>query len=255
MSYFKYPLKFIAITTYFSTRHRALDFGWNNSYGGKNCPVYAIDDSKVIEVGYNDETGYRIWLQTDKDGVRWLHRYVHLQKRPSFKVGQTVKKGAKIGNMGNTGNSFGEHLHFDLWKCPKGYTMNWSDRAKYAVDPTDYLYVHSGQVKSSVSGNKKGVKDVPKLTYTVGDYKTLYTMNLRTGAGTIYRRKKVKEMTADGKRSATSKNSNDYAQYKKGTVFTASKIIKNTSGNIWAKTPSGYICIATKKEFEYCKKI
>ena len=77
MSYFRYPLKFTAITTYFSSSHRALDFGWNNSYGGKNCPVYAIADAKVIEVGYNDETGYRIWLQTDEGNTRWLHRYIH----------------------------------------------------------------------------------------------------------------------------------------------------------------------------------
>ena len=80
-------------------------------------------------------------------------------------------------------------------------------------------------------------------------------MNVRAGAGTLYRRKKVKELTADGKKNATKSNPNDYATYKKGTIFTATKIIKNTAGNIWAKSPSGYICIATKNGKKYCKKV
>lgn len=254
MSYFRYPLKFIAITNYFNSNHRGLDFGWNNKYGGKNCPIYAIADSKVIEVGYNDETGYRIWLQTDIGNTRWLHRYIHLNKRPSFKVGAKVKKGAKIGYMGNTGNSYGNHLHFDLWKCPKGYTMNWNDRSKYAVDPTDYLYVHPGQVKSSESANKKGVKDVPKETYTAGDYKTNGILNIRTGAGTSYRIKKVKEISDDGKKKLTSKDLNANAKYKKGMAFTVTKVIKKSDGSIWGKGYSGYVCLKGKTK-KYCKKI
>lgn len=254
MSYFRYPLKFTAITNYFSSNHKGLDFGWNNKYGGKNCSIYAIADSKVVEVGYNDETGYRVWLQTDDDSNRWLHRYIHLQKKPSLKVGQKVKKGAKIGNMGNTGYSFGEHLHFDLWKCPKGYTMKWTDRTKYAVDPTDYLYIHSGQVKSSESANKKGVKDVPKETYIAGTYKTTRAMNIRTGAGTSFRKKKVKELTADGRKNATSKNLNAYAQYKKGTIFTVTKVLKAKNGSIWGCSPSGWICLKGKI-VKYCTKL
>lgn len=254
MSYFRYPLKFTAITTYFSSSHRALDFGWNNSYGGKNCPVYAIADSKVIEVGYNDETGYRVWLQTDEGNTRWLHRYVHLQKKPALKVGQTVKKGAKIGNMGNTGNSFGNHLHLDLWKCPKGYTMKWTDRAKYAVNPTSYLYIHSGQVMSSVAGNKKGVKKVPTISYPTGNYRALYIRAVMKGAGSAYGHKKVKELTADGRKSATSKDLNAKAYYKVGTEFTALQVKKNTAGNYWAKTPSGWVCLGSSSEVA-CKKL
>ena len=254
MSYIRYPLKFTAITTYYSSGHRGLDFGWNSKYGGKNCPVYAIADSKVIEVGYNDATGYRVWLQTDEGTTRWLHRYIHLQKKPALKVGQKVKKGTQIGNMGNTGNSTGNHLHFDLWKCPKGYVMNWNDRNKYSVNPVSYLYIHSGQIKSSVSDNKRGVKDLPKFSYTTGTYKALYTRAICKGAGSIYGKKKVKDLTADGRKNATSKNLNSYAYYKAGTIFTVLQVKKNAAGNYWGRTPSGWLCLGNTKE-NHCKKI
>lgn len=40
-------------------------------------------------------------------------RYCHLAKPTNLKVGQTVKSGDTIGTMGNTGESYGDHLHID----------------------------------------------------------------------------------------------------------------------------------------------
>ena len=95
-------------------------------------------------------------------------------------------------------------------------------------------------------------KPTPSPSYKTGDYVTLDVMKVRTGAGTKYRQKLVKELTADGRKNATSTNSNANACYKKGTVFTALQIIKN-GNDYWAKTPSGYICIQQGKTI-YCKK-
>lgn len=140
----------------------------------------------------------------------------------------------------------------NLGTLVKGKNLTWHSMYASTACPGNYLRSKMDYIckeANKINAKKK------KLTYTIGDYKCLYAMNIRAGAGTLYRRKKVKELTADGKKNATSQKSNDYATYKKGTIFTAQKIIKNTSGNIWAKTPSGYVCIATKKGTEYCKKV
>lgn len=97
---------------------------------------------------------------------------------------------------------------------------------------------------------KETVENKPKTSqYTKGLYKTLYNMKVRTGAGTNYRAKKKSELTKDGQKNATITGC-----YKKGTIFTAQNIINNSDGSVWAKSPSGYICIKDKKQV-YCKKV
>ena len=54
--------------------------------------------------------------------------YAHLD-RVDVSVGQTVSKGQAIGYMGNTGNSYGGHTHFEV--------RNTSDSI---INPTEYLY-------------------------------------------------------------------------------------------------------------------
>lgn len=53
--------------------------------------------------------------------------YAHLEKI-YVKNGQKVKRGEKIGYMGNTGNAYGAHLHFEV-----------RNPANQKIDPTYYL--------------------------------------------------------------------------------------------------------------------
>ena len=70
-------------------------------------------------------------------------RYLHLQYGSiERKVGDTVKTGEVIGYMGNTGYSFGAHLHFDMYN-DKGVK----------IDPTDYL---DKDLPNSKEEEKKG---------------------------------------------------------------------------------------------------
>jgi murein DD-endopeptidase MepM/ murein hydrolase activator NlpD len=43
-------------------------------------------------------------------------RFMHLQSRYVVRAGQAVKKGQLIGYMGNTGNSTGAHLHWEIYR-------------------------------------------------------------------------------------------------------------------------------------------
>lgn len=90
-------------------------------------------------------------------------------------------------------------------------------------------------------------------SYAKGNYKTLDNMRVRTGPGTNYSQKQVKDLTTDGKKNATSQDVNSLAAYKTGTIFTAQEVIYKNG--VWAKTPSGYVCIEGVSGKVYCKKI
>ncbi len=101
---------------------------------------------------------------------------------------------------------------------------------------------------------EENLTSISSSNYSKGNYKALGNMNVRTGAGTNYSIKKVSQLTADGRKNATSTNSNANAVYKAGTVFTALEIINNSYGT-WAKTPSGYVCIKGASGTVYCSKV
>lgn len=66
-------------------------------------------------------------------------------------------------------------------------------------------------------------------------------LNVRTGPGTDRRIKKIKELTADGKKHATNKSANANAILKAGTRVTCKRVIKDGK-EVWLQIPSGYIC-------------
>lgn len=91
-----------------------------------------------------------------------------------------------------------------------------------------------------------------------GDYKVLSPRYIRTGAGTEYPIKKIKECSkvvkSNPKEYCTSTNQNAKAQFKYGVKFTNQKTVKAKNGSIWAKCPSGYICLVSSKGVMYCSK-
>lgn len=81
-------------------------------------------------------------------------------------------------------------------------------------------------------------------SYKVGNTYTLQSnMVVRTGAGTNYRAKKHRELTADGKKHDKDKN----GCLDKGTKITC-KQVKKTGSDIWIKCPSGWIAAYYKKK-------
>lgn len=94
---------------YSSGSHTGQDFAskWPNMISGK--PIYAIASGEITKVGW-DSDGYGNYsVLTLPDGSSFL--YAH---QSSIVVrGGPVRTGQVIGRVGNTGKSFGAHLHLE----------------------------------------------------------------------------------------------------------------------------------------------
>lgn len=107
-----------SITTVFKEKGDLWSSGWHNGVdiaAAFNTHIYAAADGVVInadsETMKNDGFGNRVLLR-HADGKATF--YGHMIAPAPVKVGQTVKKGQLIGNVGSTGHSTGAHLHFTL---------------------------------------------------------------------------------------------------------------------------------------------
>lgn len=104
---------------------------------------------------------------------------------------------------------------------PKGYARNGY---------TFQGFIYNPAVSESAAGYKTG------NTYTLQA-----NMNVRITSGTDKPVKKVSQLTADGKKNATSTNENAGAVLKKGTKVTVQEI-KKIGNDTWIRIPSGWIC-------------
>lgn len=96
-----------SITQKYWSGHAAIDIG---SWTG--APVKASDGGYVVEAGRGWSSGYGNHVVVDHgNGFRTL--YAHLNSI-FVSPGESVSKGQQIGTVGNTGNSTGPHLHFEV---------------------------------------------------------------------------------------------------------------------------------------------
>lgn len=73
-------------------------------------PVYAAESGEVVFAGWSGGYGNLIRISHGGGVVTF---YAHLSKI-NVKVGQQVKRGELIGNIGSTGRSTGSHLHLEV---------------------------------------------------------------------------------------------------------------------------------------------
>lgn len=78
--------------------------------GAYGSPIYATADGVVIHAGWQSGYGNLVKIQHEF-GIET--RYGHMSK-VRVKVGQRVSRGDRIGDMGSTGRSTGNHLHYEV---------------------------------------------------------------------------------------------------------------------------------------------
>lgn len=89
---------------------------------GEGAPVYAADSGVVTMAQGGWNYGYGNVIQIDH-GNGYSTLYAHLSVI-GVRVCQSVSAGQWIGSAGNTGNSFGPHLHFEV-RLNGGFVNPW----------------------------------------------------------------------------------------------------------------------------------
>ncbi|MET0423336.1 MAG: M23 family metallopeptidase [Actinoplanes sp.] len=107
----------------------------------EGVPYKAVHAGKVTKAGYYGGYGYSI-TTVDDNGTEVV--YAH-SRRLLVKVGQVVKAGQVIGEVGATGASYGTHLHLEIHV------------AGTPTDPIPFLRDHGVDIKLQVESVYAGL--------------------------------------------------------------------------------------------------
>lgn len=110
-----------------SKYHLGIDIA--NSIG---TPVVSAADGVVSYVGSMNGYGNVVMVTHSIEGQLFTTTYAHLSGF-NTSVGATVSKGEQIARLGNSGNSTGPHLHFEI------HVGEWNGSRSNAVNPLNYI--------------------------------------------------------------------------------------------------------------------
>lgn len=100
---------------------------------GAGAKILIVADGVITEAGFaTDGCGFALTVQHRVDGSDVTSRYCHMQENShDYRVGEAVQMGDPAGLVGNTGMSFGAHLHL---------AMRQND---VPIDPLPFLAAHA----------------------------------------------------------------------------------------------------------------
>lgn len=127
---FSYPINFTSstVTSFFMEEREVFDTydvheAWDFAASSKT-PVYSVCDgfASIVSFTYSENTtdtsgglGNYIEIKCNIGTQKYSIVYGHLYPNSNtIKTGSTVRKGQKIGEVGTTGYSTGNHLHFKV---------------------------------------------------------------------------------------------------------------------------------------------
>lgn len=226
------PLDKVSITSGFTGSKKYREYKYNGKlvkdhhYGVDiigGTKIYATADGKVTKVVNKGKKGGTMCL------IRIQHKdyqsaYYHIASGSArVKVGDWVKKGDYIADIGDTGKATGKHLHFQI---DKG-----SDST--AINPTAYA-----------KGNKelKGLSK-PSKDWETGTYRTLEEKYIRK-TPEVKSNNKVKYCTLlEEAKEKCFEDKLGYARYKIGVEVDITQFANDKKGNIWGKTKNTWLCV------------
>lgn len=124
-----WPFPLSATTSEFEPRwgrfHEGIDLG--NAPALNGAQIRSAGPGTVQTAGYHSDDGFGYWVVVNHgdwavNGTTYTVRtvYGHMLQSPSVSAGQQVTSSTVLGLVGNTGGSFGAHLHFETHLCAAG---------------------------------------------------------------------------------------------------------------------------------------
>lgn len=119
------------ITQYYSQSHQSIDLVGDNytlDYitAHSDGKIIAIQDGLSNLKGSTGVIAYGNYIKIDH-GNGYQTLYAHMKNGLNYKINQNIKKGDTLGYMGDSGNAYGAHLHFEVW------------RGNQRINPQEYL--------------------------------------------------------------------------------------------------------------------
>ena len=127
------PLQDYTFTAPFGMRLGKLHSGIDLA-APEGSPYQAVHAGTVTSAGYQGGYGFAITIKHD-DGTEAVYAHSH---RLLVKTGDVVKAGQVVGTVGNTGYSYGTHLHLEIHVDGK------------PVDPIPLMREHGADVKLKI---------------------------------------------------------------------------------------------------------
>lgn len=127
------------LTSQFGMRYGSMHFGIDIGKGGRpgNIPIVAAASGTVSRSRLESSYGNVIMITHYINGKQMTTVYAHMQERFVNQYDR-VEKGQLIGYMGNTGDSTGPHLHFEIYEGPYSPTQ-YRGGPSNAVNPLKYV--------------------------------------------------------------------------------------------------------------------
>jgi murein DD-endopeptidase MepM/ murein hydrolase activator NlpD len=167
--------------------------GWGQGPGGKHAgidfrlvqgtPVVAVADGTVMAASSSGDNGGMGTFAAISHPSGVITRYLHLSQL-LVAPGQPVSRGQMIGRSGNTGNSAGPHLHFDI-KVPSPLVL--AEILREVGEP-------AGGVEANITGYGFGIPAEPWVP--VDSYEPSVVANALANGIPLYRTRGVSDFVA-----------------------------------------------------------
>ncbi|MEB5452855.1 peptidoglycan DD-metalloendopeptidase family protein [Virgibacillus pantothenticus] len=104
------------VTSTYGSRGSSFHYGIDLANNRSGVKILSSAAGVVTRAEYSSSYGYVVYVEHNINNQKYTTVYAHMRSNLQVKKGQRVNQGQVLGYMGNTGQSTGQHLHFEIHK-------------------------------------------------------------------------------------------------------------------------------------------